>query len=110
MEAEFIGKAALGRIAAEGVTRRLVGLEIGGPPLGPGNEEPWALRAGGALQGRLTSCVHSPRLEKNIGLAIVAVAHAEEGCRLEVEAPGVPRAATVVPMPFYDPKKALAAG
>jgi aminomethyltransferase len=110
MEAEFIGKAALRRIAAEGVKRRLVGLEIAGPPLGPGNEEPWPVRAGDEIKGRLTSCVHSPRLEKNIGLAIVAVEHAELDGMLQVEAPGGELEATVVPTPFYDPKKALAAG
>ncbi len=110
MDADYIGKAALRRIAAEGAARRLVGLEIGGPPLSAGNEEPWPLRAGSAAVGRLTSCVHSPRLEKNIGLAIVAVAHAEEGGRLEVETPGGALEATVVPTPFYDPKKTLAAG
>jgi aminomethyltransferase len=110
MEADYVGKAALRRIAAEGVTRRLVGLEIGGPPLPAGNEEPWPLRAAGAAAGRLTSCVYSPRLEKNIGLAIVAIDQAKEGCRLTVEAPDASREATVVPKPFYDPKKTLAAG
>jgi aminomethyltransferase len=110
MEADYIGKAALGRIAAEGVTRRLVGLEIGGPPLAAGNEEPWPLRAEGVTIGRITSCVHSPRLEKNIGLALVAVAHAEEGRRLEVEAPGGALDAVVVPKPFYDPMKTLVVG
>ncbi|MDH3914371.1 MAG: aminomethyl transferase family protein, partial [Rhodospirillales bacterium] len=110
MEADYVGKAALRRIAAEGATRRLVGLEIGGPPLAAGNEEPWPLRAAGAPVGRLTSCVHSPRLEKNIGLAIVPLARAEEGCRLDVEAPGGLLEASVVRTPFYDPKKTLAAG
>jgi aminomethyltransferase len=110
MEAEYIGKAALRRIAAEGATRRLVGLEIGGPPLSAGNEEPWPLRAANVLIGRLTPCVHSPRLEQNIGLAIVALEHAEEDCRLQVQTPDGAREATVVPTPFYDPKKALALG
>ncbi len=110
MEADYVGKAALRRIAAEGPARRLVGLELDGPALAAGNEEPWPLRAADTLIGRVTSCVHSPRLEKNIALAIVALAHAEIGSRLEVEMPDGPREATVVPTPFYDPKKALATG
>ncbi len=110
MEADYIGKAALRRIAAEGVTRRLVGLELGGPAFSAGNEQPWPLHASGTPVGRVTSCVHSPRLEKNIALAIVALAHVEEGSRLQVEAPEGVREATVVPTPFYDPKKALATG
>jgi len=110
MEADYIGKAALRRIAAEGAKRKLVGLELGGPPLAAGNEEPWPLRAGDLAVGRLTSGVHSPRLEKNIALAIVALAQAEEGSRLQVETPNGAREAIVVPTPFYDAKKALATG
>ena len=108
MEAPFIGKAALQRIAREGVKRKLVGLEIGGAPLQGGNEEPWPVTAEGSGAGRVTSCVYSPRLEKNIGMALVALAHTEPGSRLSVETPTGAREATVVPMPFYDPKKSLA--
>ena len=110
MEADYVGKAALRRIAAEEPSRRLIGLELDGPALPAGNEEPWPLRAADAAVGRLTSCVHSPRLDKNIGLGIATLAHAEEGSRLQVETPDGPRGATVVPTPFYDPKKALATG
>ena len=37
-EADFIGKEALKRIKAEGVSRKLVGVEIGGPGLGSYND------------------------------------------------------------------------
>ncbi len=47
-------------------------------------------------------------LEKNIALALVNLPHAELGSRLTAEAPHGPLEATVVPMPFYDPKKTLA--
>lgn len=107
MPADFIGKAALRRIKDEGVKRRLVGLELDGPPLTASNQEPWPVLAGGAPQGRLTSCVHSPRLEKNIAMAILANDHAELGSRVTVESPAGTLEATVSPMPFYDPKKRL---
>ena len=55
MEADYVGKAALRRIAAEGPARRLVGLELGGPALVAGNEEPWPLRAADTVVGRVTS-------------------------------------------------------
>lgn len=107
MPADFIGKAALKRIRDQGVARRLVGLELDGPPLAASNQDFWPLHAGGARQGELRSCVYSPRLEKNIAMAIVAVAHAGPGSRLTVESPEGARQASVVPMPFYDPKKNL---
>lgn len=110
MEAEFIGKAALRRIARDGVRRRLVGLVIEGAPLGGPNTRFWSVRAGGARVGKVTSAVHSPRLERNIALAMVATDHAETGTVLEVEAPEGPARATVVDTPFFDPKKTLAAG
>ncbi len=107
MPADFVGKAALRRIGDEGVKRRLVGLELQAPPLAASNQEPWPVLAGGACQGRLTSCVYSPRLEKNIAMAIVANEHAELGNRVTVESPAGGLDATVSPMPFYDPKKNL---
>ena len=110
MEAEFIGKAALRRIARDGVRRRLVGLAIEGAPLDGPNTRFWPVRADGARVGKVTSAVHSPRLERNIALAMVAADHAETGTVLEVEAPEGPARATVVDTPFFDPKKTLAAG
>ncbi|WP_349357972.1 glycine cleavage T C-terminal barrel domain-containing protein [Stappia sp.] len=104
MEAPFIGKAALRRIRAEGVRRRQVGLEIDGPPLPGPNTTFWQVRSDGDPVGTLTSAVHSPRLEKNIALALVGTAHAALGTRLEVAMPDGVRGASVVPKPFYDPK------
>ncbi len=108
MAADFIGKAALRRIKDEGIRRKLVGLELHGAPLPGGNGECWPLTAAGEPQGKVTSAVHSPRLEKNIALALVNLPHTELGSRLTAESPHGPLEATVVPMPFYDPKKTLA--
>ena len=50
-EAQFIGKAALKRIKAEGVKRRFVGMEILGDPLAASNEDYWpACRQGDELR------------------------------------------------------------
>ena len=59
--------------------------------------------------GKVTSAVYSPRLERNIALAMVAVAHAHIGAEVEVVTPSGPTRATVVERPFYDPRKKLAA-
>jgi aminomethyltransferase len=103
-EADFIGKGALRKIRDEGVSRKLVGVEIDGPKLDL-NMTAWPVHHDGAKVGKITSAVYSPRLEKNLGYAFVPVALAETGTGLEVETPGGRVAATVVPKPFIDPTK-----
>jgi aminomethyltransferase len=105
--ADYIGREALARIRAAGVERRLVGIEIEGERIEM-NAVPWRVAAGGEPIGRVTSAIHSPRLKKNIGYAMVPVRHAAPGTALSVEIPGAgERRATVVPMPFIDPKKEI---
>lgn len=103
--ANYVGKAALKRIKAKGVSRKLVGIEIAGEKIAF-NPVKYPALADGRPVGMVTSALHSPRLKKNIGYAMVPVEHAELGTRLTVQIPGVgERAATVVPRPFVDPKK-----
>ncbi|MFD1344104.1 glycine cleavage T C-terminal barrel domain-containing protein [Litorisediminicola beolgyonensis] len=109
MEAEFIGKAALRRIRDTGVSRMQVGLVIDAEPLKGPNTTFWPVSVSGEKVGKVTSAVYSPRLERNIALAMVAVEHAQIGSRLEVVLPSGPTVATVVERPFFDPKKSLAA-
>ena len=108
-EADFVGKQALARIKEEGITRKLVGVEIGGQPLGAYNDgsmvDFFPVRHDGRLVGKVTSACHSPRLEKNIGYAMLPIALTDLGTRLEVETPGGETAAVVVDKPFVDPRK-----
>jgi len=104
-EADFIGKKALRKIKKDGVKRKLVGVEIHGSPLGSWLTEFWPVLASGRVIGKLTAGVHSPRLLKNIGYAMVPIEHARLGTRLVVRAPSGDRDATVVKKPFFDPKK-----
>ena len=104
-KANYIGKQALARIKAQGVQKKLVGVEIAGNPV-DFNMTKWPVSAAGKLIGRVTSAIHSPRLKKNIGYALVPIAHANVGTTLTVHIPDVSdRQATVVPKPFVDPKK-----
>ncbi len=106
-DADFIGKEALQRIHAEGVKRKLVGIEISGERLDL-NTRRWPVTLNGKPVGHVTSAVYSPRLEKNIGYAWVPTAHAEPGTNLAVSVPDAgQRQATVVPKPFIDPKKEI---
>ena len=109
MDADFIGKAALRRIKEEGVTRQQVGLVIDCDPLKGPNTTFWAINKNGTNVGKVTSAVYSPRLEKNIALAMVSIESAVIGSEVEVITPSGPTRATVVERPFYDPKKSLAA-
>lgn len=104
---DYIGKQALERVRAEGVRRKLVGVEIAGERI-EFNAIKWPVSADGRMVGRITSAIYSPRLRKNIGYAMVPVEHAELGTRLRVTVPGAgERDAVVVPKPFIDPEKAI---
>jgi aminomethyltransferase len=107
---DYVGKEALRRIKTVGVQRRLVGIEIAGAPI-EHNATKWPARHDGEPAGYVTSAIHSPRLEKNIGYALVPIDHAGLGTRLVVTVPeGGDREATVVPLPFVDPRKEIPKG
>lgn len=108
MEADFIGKAALKRIREQGVSRKQVGLVIDGPALAGPNARFWSLNKQGEDIGKVTSAVYSPRLEKNIALAMVGADFATLGARFDVVTPYGTLTATVVEKPFFDPKKEIA--
>ena len=99
METDFVGKAALKRIAAEGVTRKLVGLTIASDPL-PVNDQNWPIPGYTMDQARLTSYTWSPRYGQNIGMALLPIGLTESGTQVEVETSLGRAMATVVPLPF----------
>jgi glycine cleavage system aminomethyltransferase T len=115
IEADFIGKAALRRIKEQGVSRKQVGLIIDGEPLQGPNTSYWEIKKDGVTIGKVTSAIYSPRLEKNIALAMVVSEHAVLGLEVKVvnksglinEAGTI--TAKIVERPFYDPNKKLAA-
>ena len=109
MEADFVSKAALTRIRREGVRQLQVGLEFDGPPLVGSNDEFWPISIDGAEIGYVTSAVHSPRLEKNIALGLVAIDNAAVGTEAVMSLATEKRRCRVVPKPFFDPAKRLAA-
>ena len=110
-EADFVGKEALRRIKEEGVRRKLVGVEIGGEPLGSYNDgsmiDYFPVFERDRYVGRVTSACYSPRLEKNIGYAMVPVEYVEHGTELVVETPYGRQRAVVVQRPFVDPQKEI---
>ena len=108
-EGGFIGRDALARIKAEGVSRKLVGVRIEGEPLPVELAEPWPVLQAGRVVGRVTDAIWSPRLKANIGFVWVPIELSEAGTELKVESPGMTLAARVAPLPFLDPKKKIPA-
>ena len=105
---EFIGKAALKKIKAEGIKRKQVGLEINCEPLSGPNTTFWSIKKDDNEIGKVTSAVYSPRLKKNIALAMVNIKNSQIGTDLEVETNKGKFTAKIVEKPFYDPKKKIA--
>ena len=105
---EFIGKAALKKIKATGIKRKQVGLEINCKPLSGPNTTFWSIEKDNNKIGKVTSAIYSPRLKKNIALAMVSIKYSKIGTKLEVETNENKFEAVVVEKPFYDPKKKIA--
>ena len=105
---EFIGKAALKKIKAEGIRRKQVGLEINCKPLSAPNTTFWSIKKDNKKIGKVTSAVYSPRLKKNIALAMINIENSKIGTKLDVETHEGNFQAIVVEKPFFDPKKKIA--
>ncbi|MDC0435934.1 glycine cleavage system protein T [Candidatus Pelagibacter sp.] len=108
IEANFVGKDALKKISKYGIKRKQVGVILDCEPLGGPNTTFWKITKDNKIVGKITSAVYSPRLKKNIALAMVSVDKSELGTELNVEVLSKNVKATVVEKPFYDPKKKIA--
>ena len=108
MDADFIGKDALKRIQSDGVKRSQVGLEISCSPLQHPNTTSWPILVNSKEVGYVTSAVYTPRLDKNIALAIMDIEFSAIDTIGEVKTPEGNYPAKVVQKPFYDPKKKIA--
>ncbi|MGZ8527810.1 MAG: glycine cleavage system aminomethyltransferase GcvT [Candidatus Limnocylindrales bacterium] len=96
--ADFVGRAALERIAADGPSRRLVGLIMRGRGIA---RHGYPVFAGERETGVVTGGAPSPTLGVSIAMAHVAPADAEPGTMLAVRIRDGRVPAEVVPLPFY---------
>jgi aminomethyltransferase len=100
---DFVGRAALEKAKAAGVTRTLVGLEMTERGIA---RDGYKVLDGGSEIGYVTSGSPAPFLKKNIALAYVPPEFAAVGTAVKVEIRGQGVGAAVVPTPFYKrPKK-----
>jgi aminomethyltransferase len=101
---EFVGRAALEKAKAGGVTKTLVGLDMTGRGIARDGYK--VLDDGDREIGYVTSGSPAPFLKKNIALAYVPPEVAAVGTAVKVEIRGQGVGAQVVPTPFYRrPKK-----
>ncbi len=119
----FVGRGALIEEVKRGIARQIVGIEldwtgveklyeaVGLPPTAPAGTSRVAVPVykGRSQVGRATSTTWSTTLKKFIALATVDAPHDTMGTRLEmevtVEAVRHRAAATVVPVPFFNPPR-----
>ncbi len=99
---DFIGRAALARKREEGLRRQLVGVWIDGDQVAS-LEHPWPVRVCGRRVGEVRAAAFSPRLGRNIGLALIDVPHNATGTALAVHHPAGPRAGETMEVPFCPP-------
>jgi len=104
---DFIGRAALERAKAAGLTRALAGLEM--VDRGIARDEYCCCNENGDVIGVITSGSPSPTLSKNIALAYVPPAMTAIGTPIYVQIRAQKCKAQVVATPFYKrPKKTAA--
>ena len=106
---DFIGKAALQRLAAEAPPRKLVGANFGGDPIG-GNDKFWDVYSEGNVVGRITRCCYSPRLEHNIALVNVPTELSEPGTKVQLDIRGTLVDAEIVALPWFESHKIIPEG
>ncbi len=99
-KSDFVGKDAIARSKAAGLTRKLVGIEIRGAGI-PRHGYKLFDETGSREIGYLTSGTHSPSLKKPIGLGYVPLGHSEIGTKIQIEIRANKIPAEIVATPFY---------
>ncbi len=98
---DFIGRAALSRLAGEQPRQKLAGFIMNEDVL---PEDGAAIMVNGQLAGRVTSVRFSPLKKKAIGLAWVPAEQAHEGVEVDVRVAGRLARARITEQTFYDPE------
>ncbi|WP_040950796.1 glycine cleavage system aminomethyltransferase GcvT [Gorillibacterium massiliense] len=98
---EFIGWEALTKQKAEGVKRKLVGLELVDRGIPRAHYAVYADATGERKIGEVTTGTQSPTLKRNLGLALLDMEYAGLGTEVWVEIRGKLLLARVVKAPFY---------
>ena len=105
-ETDFIGKEALKKIKENGLKEKLVGIELDGDPIIKAPENFWPVHdSDNQKVGRVSRAYYSPRLKKNIALAIVDIDYSSEGTDINVSTPNGDLPSKVVKLPWFNAVK-----
>ena len=97
---EYLGKAALSKIAKRGVDREIRGVLFDGDPC-PTCATPWSVMVDTVEVGKITSAIWSPRLKGNVGQALILLRFGAIGQNITVKMPdGSTRGGVVSKLPF----------
>lgn len=96
---DCIGAAALRRIAAAGVSRRIMGLRLDAGDL-PACVAPWPVLRDGKCIGEVTSAALSPFFRTGLAFAMLDRGHWDSGLAVAVATPAGIRPASVSSLPF----------
>ena len=98
---DFVGKLSLEKIKSEGIKKKLRGIIFEDNPC-PVCSEPFPVFLENNKEiGKVTSAIYSPRLNKNIGLAMILKDYWDIGQKLIVETPdGKKRNGIITSLPF----------
>ena len=107
---DYVGKEALKKIKTEGIKRKQIGLILDCDPLKGPNTTFWEIIKDNKIIGKVTSAVYSPRLKKNIALAIISIGESKIGNIIDVKTSDSVIKGTIIEKPFFDPKKKIASG
>ncbi len=94
---DFIGKPAIEKAKADGMKRKLVGMQLLEKAV-PRHGYPIAVN--GTPSGVVTSGTFAPTLEKGIAMGYVNVPHHEVGTNVQIDIRGKMADATIVALPF----------
>ena len=97
---DYVGREALQAIAKRGVQRKIRGVAFGGGAC-PTCSKPWPVMVGEKIVGRVTSAIWSPRMEQNVGQALIDRDHWTPGQNVIVHSQdGTTRPGVVSALPF----------
>lgn len=95
---DFIGRPVLEKMKAEGLKRKLVGIQTEGKTV---PRHGYTILSNGSVIGTVTSGTFSPSLERGIALGYVSLARAAARSSVSIDARGKAVQGTITALPFF---------